>query len=331
MNTSRIGENLELFGVDLLRRDAEKASTTSDSGGLLASATGIFGSHETNSASRSSSAHGAKATKCTSKPSEDDDSWLDEIEGDIKNLTCSVENELDSFQNWIEDEIKDGINSLAQILGVHDFYSAHIMNFCEGFYVPGPMPNDTIKNGTIHKNVTECSNKTAMYHFNPTNTLSQELNDSTNGLVDLDKIHWPDKVHDGLNALKVAQKAVFVLYCISIALIALAMVLAAGSIFTSRRLVAAINAAADLTAFMAIMISSAMITYIANKATHVINEYGDNIGIAGNRGNKFLALTWATTALVFIASVVWLVDLFTTQKADRDQRRRGRKSGKSEI
>ena len=247
-------------------------------------------------------------------------------EGELHGAECSIENELDSFKNWMEDEIKDGINDLAQILGVHDFYSAHIMNFCEGYYIPGPMVNATVEKGTIHKNVTECSNKTAMYHFQPTHTLAQELNDSTNGLVDLSKIHWPDEVHDGLNALKMAQRAMFVIYCIAIGLIFIAMILAAGSLFTSRRLVAVINIAADLFAFMAIMIASAIITYVARKATHIINEYGDNIGISANRGNKFLALTWATTGLVLIATLVWVVDFFRS-KSDRSRYRHEPKYG----
>ena len=312
---------MELFGVDLLRRGDNSPTSTSD-GGFFAEATSKIGG-----AAQTATAAAAQATKCSKKHDDDDDGGLiGWAEGELHDAKCDIENELGSFKNWMEDEIKDGINSLAQILGVHDFYSAHIMNFCEGYYVPGPMPNATVEKGSIYRNVTECSNKTAMYHFNPTNTLSKELNESTNGLVDLSKIHWPDEVHDGLNALRMAQRAMFVLYCIAIGFIFLAMAFAAGSLFTSRRLVAAINFVMDLLAFLAIMVSSAIVTFIARKSTHIINEYGDNIGISANQGNKFLALTWATTGLVFISMLVWLVDFFRG-KSDRSRYRHEPKYG----
>ena len=324
LNTSRIGENLDLFGVDILKRDNVErgaATATSTDGSLWSKATGAIGSEASQIASKATAAV-AEATKCSKKNDNNANngslsSWVGTEWNDAK---CSIKDEINTFQNFIEAEIKDGINSLAQILGVHDFYSAHIMNFCEGYYIPGPMPNDTVKAGEIHKNVTHCSNKTAMYHFDPSSTLANQLNDSTNGLVNLTNVHWPDEVHDGLNALKIAQRAVFVIYCLAICFIFIAMAMAAGSIFTSRRLVAVINFGADFVAFLAIMIGSAIITFIARHATHIINKYGDNIGVSANRGNKFLALTWAATALVFIASLVWIFDFFSGGKFDRSKR-----------
>jgi hypothetical protein len=317
LNTSRIGESVDLFGVDLNKRDAATATTSSD-GGLFASATAAIGG-----AASTISSDLAQATKCSKSKSDDngDDSWLDSIGDELHNLTCSIEQEIDSFKNWMEDEIKDGINSLAQILGVHDFYSAHIMTFCEGYYLPGPVPNDTVKAGTIHKNVTACSNKTAMFTFDPRKTLVTELNESTNGLVDLSDLHWPEKVDDGLAALKAAQRAVFVLYCVSIALIFVAMIMAAGSILSSRRLIAAINCATDSLAFIAIVIASALVTYIAEKATSVINKYGADIGVSADRGNKFLALTWAASAAMFIAVIVWIVAFFSGDKSGRTSKK----------
>ena len=318
LNTSRIGESVDLFGIDLNKRDAA-ATTTSSNGGLIASATVAIGG-----AASTVSSDLAQATKCSKSKSNDDsgdDSWLDSIGDEWNNLTCSIEQELDSFKNWMEDEIKDGINSLAQILGVHDFYSAHIMTFCEGYYLPGPVPNSTVKAGTIHKNVTACSNKTAMFTFDPRKTLVTELNESTNGLVDLSDLKWPEKVDDGLAALKAAQKAVFVLYCVSIALIFVAMIMAAGSIFSSRRLIVAINCAIDSLAFIAIVIASALVTYIAEKATSVINKYGADIGVSADRGNKFLALTWAASAAMFIAVVLWIVAFFSGDKSGRASRK----------
>lgn len=320
LNTSEIGESVDLFGIDLNNKREATATTTTD-GGIFASATAAFGSAINSAAS-------AQATKCSSNTNNSsNESWLQSIGDELHNLTCSAEQELDSFKNWIEDEIKDGINSLAQILGVHDFYSAHIMTFCEGYYIPGAVPNATLKAGSIHRNVTDCSNRTAMFTFDPKKTLVQELNESTNGLVDLSQLHWPSEVDDALSALKTAQRAVFVLYCISIAFIFVAMIMAAGSIFSSRRLIAAINCAIDFLAVVAIVIASALVTYIADKATNAINKYGKDIGVSADRGNKFLALTWAATGAMFVAFVVWLVAFFAGSRSERRRRKHQPKYG----
>lgn len=232
-------------------------------------------------------------------------------------LVQEAENLTTKFENLIE----DGLGDFAQVLGIHDFYSAHVMNFCEGFYVPASVPNATVAAGSIHKNVTHCSNKTAMYHFDPMKEISQELNESTGGFIDLSTVQFPDDVRDALNALKVAQRAVFVLYCVTIGLIFLGFVGAIMGIFFNGWMSAFINVAADGLAFVSITVASALITYIANRATRFINKHGDEIGISANRGNKFLALTWATTGLMFIAMIIWMYLTLTSVRASRQRRR----------
>jgi hypothetical protein len=232
-------------------------------------------------------------------------------------LVEEAEDLTDRFENLIE----DGLGDFAQVLGIHDFYSAHILNFCEGFYVPGSVPNDTVRPGTIHKNVTHCSNKTATAHFNPAQRISQELNESTGGFIDLETVEWPEDVQRALNALKVAQKATFVLYCLAIGFAFLAMVAAVMGIFFNGWMSAAINIIVDLLGFLTIVVASALVTFIAQRATHFINKYGDEIGISANRGNKFLALTWSATGLMFLAFLVWIYILFTSARQGRRRRR----------
>ena len=43
------------------------------------------------------------------------------------------------------------INSIAQSIGLHDFYQVGLWNFCEGYineYVPSPSPQNIIQNNT---------------------------------------------------------------------------------------------------------------------------------------------------------------------------------------
>ncbi|KAK5174118.1 uncharacterized protein LTR77_001198 [Saxophila tyrrhenica] len=244
--------------------------------------------------------------------------WLKEEGHEISE---ELVEEAESLTNRFENMIEEGLGDFAQVLGLHDFYSAHILNFCEGFYVPASAPNATLGSGSIHKNVTHCSRKTAMKTFDPEKTISRELNESTNGFIDISDVEWPDDIRDGINALKVAQKAMFVLYCLAIGFIFLAMVTAMMGIFFNGRLSAFINVAVDSLAFMLITVASAIVTFVADKASHFINEHGDEIGISATRGNKFLALTWASTGLVFVAMLVWVYLLFTSVKGGMRKRK----------
>jgi hypothetical protein len=53
----------------------------------------------------------------------------------------------------------------------------------------------------------------------------------------------------------------------------------------------------------------------------VINKYGGDIGVSADRGNKFLALTWAATAAMFIAVIVWIVAFFSGDSSGRTSRK----------
>lgn len=217
---------------------------------------------------------------------------------------------VDSISDTIENEIEEGINDIAQGLGIHDFYSAHLMNYCEGYYVPGPIPNGTVSKSEIHRNVTECSNRTAMYNFDPQRIIQKELNNSLgDGVVNLvNDLNWPEDITDGIRALRIAGKATFVLYCIAIGFIGVALILAIVCIFFEGRLSALLNMMVDWLAFLVIGIASAIATAIAVKGASVINKYGDDIGVSAQQGNKFMILTWVSTGLMLVASIVWCFD-----------------------
>jgi len=228
---------------------------------------------------------------------------------------------VDNITNSIENDINNDLNSIAQDLGLHDFYSAHILDFCEGYFVPGPVPNATLSRSSIHRNITSCSNKTAMYSFDPRVVLQQELNKTGHGNINLTDLQWPSEVDKGLQALRIASKATFVLYCIAIAFTAIAAIFALLSIFFDGRLSSFINVILDWLAFLAIGLASAIVTAIAVKAKDVINKYGNPVGISATKGNKFLILTWVATGAMLLASMVWCFDcIFGTRK--RSSRRR---------
>lgn len=215
-------------------------------------------------------------------------------------------NLINNITNNIDGKINAELGSLARQIGVHDWYSVHILDFCEGYYTPTSVSNATVSSSDIDKNITHCSNKTAFFHFNPTHTLQNELNKSGVSLNLTKDLDWPTKdIDKGVSALRVAQKAAFILYCIAAGLLLLAALASIAGIFLTGRLFALVNIFLSALAFLAILLASAITTVVAGKAAHVINKYGKAVGVSANKGNRFLVLTWVAMGLAGVNVLVW--------------------------
>jgi hypothetical protein len=136
-----------------------------------------------------------------------------------------------SIENIIQGAVNDITVDIARAVNLHDFYTAHILDFCEGYYKPNA--SDT----HASKNVTNCSNHTALFHFNPQEIIQHELKSG----VSLSDIKWPNQIEDAVKALEVAGKTMFVCYCIGIALAGLAVIGAFVGLLLSGRLSALLN------------------------------------------------------------------------------------------
>ncbi|KAF2094320.1 hypothetical protein NA57DRAFT_46908 [Rhizodiscina lignyota] len=225
------------------------------------------------------------------------------ILGILKNATNQIEGDINGELNSIA-------SSLAQQFGLKDFYSVHILDYCEGSYVPGPVPNATLSSSHIHRNVSSCSNHTSMFTFDPRAALAQSIQDSGLGIdvnETLDELNFPDQIENEIKALRVAWKAMFVLYCIGIGLSFLCLILSILGFFQpdSGRLLPAINFLMFLLALLTLGVASAIATAIAEEGTDEINKYGKEIGISSSVGHKFLIITWIATGVMFLGSLVW--------------------------
>ncbi|KAI4171081.1 MAG: hypothetical protein LQ343_004493 [Gyalolechia ehrenbergii] len=208
---------------------------------------------------------------------------------------------LNSIENSIKGEVNDLIADVAQALNIHDFYSAHLLNYCEGYYSPSPIANATVD---PHKNVTRCSNHTAMFHFDPTSVIQKELKPGIN-LTDL---QWPSAIKDAVHAVKVASSAMFVLYCIGVAAAGLALLGAFLGVFSGGRIAALANNGLALLAMMALGIASAIVSAIMSKVVHEVNKHGTDVGVTASKGKTFLGMTWAATGLMFVAAIAWIYE-----------------------
>lgn len=222
-------------------------------------------------------------------------------------ITSFLHNITSSITNEINQDLNNAAASIAKDLGLKDFYSVHILDYCEGAYTPAASPNATVKASDIHKNISDCSNRTALFHFNATDALQQSLT-KANASITLSQLKWPSELEDALNTLRVAAEATFVLYCIGIGLMFIALLFSLAGIFSTGRLVAFLNVIVAFLAFLSIGIASAIVTAIIVKGSNAINKYGKQIGVEADRGRKFEAITWASTGLMLVVSLAWILE-----------------------
>jgi hypothetical protein len=192
-----------------------------------------------------------------------------------------------------------------------------MLDYCFGQYTPLEVANATISESDISKNVTGCSQSKAMYRFDPTRIVEDALNKTTGTKITLQDLKWPEDIQDGIHALNALMAAMFVLYIIAICLIFVALLAALFAVITSGRLSACLNFMLATLAFVAIGLASALVTAVMVKATNLINKYGNDVGVEAHRGGKFLALTWAATALMLIVLVAWVAEFCIGRRQKR--------------
>ncbi|KAK2759433.1 hypothetical protein FQN54_002911 [Arachnomyces sp. PD_36] len=219
--------------------------------------------------------------------SDGDGGFFDDLENDVQD---TINDKADDVADYITDEI-----------GIHDFYSVHLMTYCEGFYEPNGLVQPD--GSSPSENVTGCSNRTTMFHFNPKKVLQSELKDG----VTLDDLKWPDDINDGIIVLEAASKTMFVFYVAGIAITGLALITTFAAIFMNGRITILLGFSLSAFAFILLGIASAIATVISVKTVEAVNKYGDDIGVSATRGQKFLGMTWAAVAAMLIATLLSIV------------------------
>ncbi|OAP61112.1 hypothetical protein AYL99_03313 [Fonsecaea erecta] len=202
-----------------------------------------------------------------------------------------------TIQQDINDLIGDAATDIASLLGLPDFFNVHATDYCQGKYSP---------NSTAHhakSNVTECSKSSLGFHFEPTKIVQDHLPAG----ITLGDIHWPSDITDAEHILKVVSRVMVIFFIVGIVLSGVAIFTAAAGIFTDGRLSAFFNWLVDVLAFITLGVASAVATAVMVIATNRINKYTDQIGISSTKGGKFLAMTWAATAVMLLASLVSIV------------------------
>ena len=191
-------------------------------------------------------------------------------------------------------------------VGIHDFYTANILGYCEGYF-----------NSKGGRNYTYCSKPQAFFEFDPKAILQADVDAAGYSDINISELDWPTEIDNGLTVVHKVEKAAFILYIVAVALIALATVSAAVSVCLYGRLSAFINVMLSGLAFIAVGLASAVVTVAGIKGSSTLDKYGDTIDISASYGKQFLIFTWISTACMVICSMSWCVGCIVGDRSHR--------------
>ncbi|RPB00758.1 hypothetical protein L873DRAFT_740308 [Choiromyces venosus 120613-1] len=194
------------------------------------------------------------------------------------------------------------VNSSASRLGLHDFYQAYVMNYCEGEH-----------DFSNYEKITNCTGQTGMFTFDPVGIFERELSQG----VTLQGLGVNTQDLDAaITALNVAYKTMFVAYCIGIGAAGIAILLGFLGFFESR-LTACANWMFAVLSFLTLSIASGIGTAAAVKIRDAITREMGKVGARAYLSKKYLGMTWAAVICMLIVTFFWCGACFSPRKERR--------------
>ncbi|KAI1810635.1 actin cortical patch SUR7/pH-response regulator pali [Poronia punctata] len=249
----------------------------------------------------------ASANADKPKPSEDDDdsdSLWDKIKDGADDLGDKISGTINNITNDLADD-------LIEELGISEWYSIHIMTACQGMFVPDSKD--------VTYNLTNCTAQQAGLYLNLTDILDHEVEAGPLNL-NINQIPIPETVQDALDIVNDALLALLVFYAIASGIAGLSFFasIAMVALLHMRRVTKRIiwaNVALTATGALALLIASAVVTFVNNKGAEKIDHAGRDVGITAIKGAEFMLLSWITFGLMAATSAFWgLLTLKFTQR-----------------
>lgn len=151
--------------------------------------------------------------------------------------------------------------------------------------------------------------------------------------LNINQIPIPDSVQNAVDTVNDALRALLVLYALASGLSGLTFLVSLAVVIFFRKrihmLIVWANISISGLGALILLIGSAVVTYINNKAVKEIDDAGKDVGISGIRGSRFITISWVSFGLMFFISLYWaLATLKYTQRwliIERNPRLRGEK------
>ncbi|KAJ5485188.1 hypothetical protein N7539_005176 [Penicillium diatomitis] len=174
----------------------------------------------------------------------------------------------------------------------HDFYSIHVMSYCQG--IINAMPAGTTDPfGSL--DIRSCSNRTVLFSFDPTIAWPRNL---THGA----QLQWPRVISDDFRAFQMTSRAMAVIYSVGVGAIGAVLVVKILALSVPRLPLGVFDVGFMLLSTLCIGIASVIANVLAFELVQLINAHGDGSNVYAQYGGKFLGMTWASTALMVLGT-----------------------------
>ncbi|KAI1332683.1 SUR7/PalI family-domain-containing protein [Xylariaceae sp. FL0255] len=170
-------------------------------------------------------------------------------------------------------------NSIAQTLGLHDFYQAGLWSFCEGY---------------LDEGITDCSKPSSHFWFNPVEILLNELFAGAS-------IALPSEVNEILTILRLVSHIMFGFFLTGLLLNAALVILSPIAVY-SRWLSLPFGLLSFLSALV-VIVAAGLGTAIAYVFKYALSSQPD-LGVDADVGVKMLAFGWIAAGFTLLAFTI---------------------------
>ncbi|KGO76926.1 Actin cortical patch SUR7/pH-response regulator PalI [Penicillium italicum] len=184
--------------------------------------------------------------------------------------------------------------------GAHDFYSVHVLSYCQGTL------GKIDPSAEVTRNVTECSNRTIVSSFDPTQAWPEEVTSSQ-------QLGWPRVISDDFHAFKVTSQVMAVMYCIGVGAMGVVMLVRVWTTLVPKPCQGPCELLFFVLGAFSISIASIIATVIAFEFVALINAHGKGSNVSAHYGEKFLGMTWAAVGLLLAGSVACFANAFVNK------------------
>jgi hypothetical protein len=195
---------------------------------------------------------------------------------------------IDELADRFSETASDVINTAAEELGLHDYYTAHVLTYCwrqEGESLSG------------------CDGQHVPFDFDPIPVLEEDLIPG----VGLEDIGFPvEDVRTGIEVLKVVYRVMGIFILVSCIVAGVCVLLGIWGLFSGRLTAVVLGILMGSSALL-LIIAAIMATVIAIKVRDILNRELEDVGISAEESRNFLGVLWGGVAAALLAFVGWSV------------------------
>ncbi|CAG7961027.1 unnamed protein product [Penicillium olsonii] len=177
----------------------------------------------------------------------------------------------------------------------HDFYSVHIMSYCQGTL------GASDPGARVTRNVTECSHRKILFSFDPT----QEW-----PVTHDENLEWPRVISDDFHAFRMTTRSMAVLYSIGVGAMGAALLVKLWTAVAPRAGQGLFECGFMVLGSLCVNVASIIATVLAFEFVDLINAHGKGSNVSAKYGEKLLGMTWAAAGLLLVGSAVCLINTF---------------------